>query len=249
MTVVLELDNQDLPQFLHTAAQFGSERYGYVVTPNVDHFIRYYDEPRFRKAYADAAFVLLDSRFISYLLRLTRGIRARVCTGSDLSAQLIAKVLRPNDRVVVVGGSAEQVAELARIHSIDNLHHLNPPMGFINDAAAVEQAMAFVEQHSPFRFCLLAVGCPQQEFLAQQIGMRGKARGLALCIGASINFLTGQERRAPAFMQRLGLEWLFRLLQNPRRLAGRYLVRGPRIFGVLRRMELKLRPDGAAHAT
>jgi exopolysaccharide biosynthesis WecB/TagA/CpsF family protein len=246
MAVTLELHNQDLAQFLQTAAQFGTERYGYVVTPNVDHMIRYHDEPGFRQVYRDAAFVLLDSRFLSCLLRVTRGIQARVCTGSDLSAQLIGRVLRPGDRVVLVGGSAEQAAELARIYSISDLRHMNPPMGFVHDPVAFDEAACFVEQQSPFRFCFLAVGAPQQELLAQHIGKRGRARGLALCIGASINFLTGEERRAPRFMQRLGIEWLFRLVQSPRRMARRYLVRGPRIFGVLRRLEFKLSESGVA---
>ena len=48
-----------------------------------------------------------------------------------------------------------------------------------------------------------------------------------------LNFLTGEERRAPSWMRRCGVEWLYRLLQDPRRLAGRYLWRGPRVFGVM----------------
>ena len=70
---------------------------------------------------------------------------------------------------------------------------------------------------------------------------RGIADGLALCVGASINFMTGIEKRAPPWMQKLGFEWLFRLLQNPRRMAKRYLLHGPRIFLLLPRIELKLR--------
>jgi UDP-N-acetyl-D-mannosaminuronic acid transferase (WecB/TagA/CpsF family) len=60
-------------------------------------------------------------------------------------------------------------------------------------------------------------------------------------VGASINFLTGTERRAPAWMQRAGIEWLFRLMQNPTRLAKRYLLRGPRIFLFLPRLKFELR--------
>jgi exopolysaccharide biosynthesis WecB/TagA/CpsF family protein len=81
----------------------------------------------------------------------------------------------------------------------------------------------------------LAVGSPQQEVLAQRLQSRGVARGLALCVGASIDFMTGVERRAPLWMQRSGFEWLYRLSQNPTRLAKRYLVRGPRIFWLLRK--------------
>jgi exopolysaccharide biosynthesis WecB/TagA/CpsF family protein len=114
-------------------------------------------------------------------------------------------------------------------------------MGFINDPAAVEATLQFIEAQSPFRFCLLAVGCPQQEILARALKVRGKAKGLALCVGASVNFLTGTERRAPRWMANIGFEWLFRLILNPTRLARRYLVRGPRIFLLLRRLKFDLR--------
>jgi N-acetylglucosaminyldiphosphoundecaprenol N-acetyl-beta-D-mannosaminyltransferase len=58
---------------------------------------------------------------------------------------------------------------------------------------------------------------------------------LVLCVGAALNFISGAEKRAPRWVQRLALEWLYRLCHDPRRLAGRYLVRGPRIFGYLLR--------------
>jgi exopolysaccharide biosynthesis WecB/TagA/CpsF family protein len=119
---------------------------------------------------------------------------------------------------------------------------MNPPMGFINDPAAVDECLRFIESESPFRFCLFAVGSPQQEVLARAVQTRGRARGLGLCIGASINFLTGMERRAPAFVQKSGFEWLYRLINDPGRLARRYLVRGPRIFLLLPRLKVQLRP-------
>jgi len=99
-----------------------------------------------------------------------------------------------------------------------------------------------VEAHSPFRFCFIAVGAPQQELLAQQLKTRGVARGLALCVGASINFLTGTEHRAPLWMQGMGMEWLYRLAQAPGSMAKRYLVRCPRIFELLRHTTITLRP-------
>jgi exopolysaccharide biosynthesis WecB/TagA/CpsF family protein len=241
MAIVLELDNQDLEQFVHTASQFGTERFGFVVTPNADHLIRYYDDPSFRAKYADAEFVLSDSRFLSYLLKVAKGLRMPVCTGSDLTAQLIGKVARPDDKLVLVGGSAEQAATLARKFGLRNLQHINPPMGFIDDPVAVAKVIEFVERQSPFRFCLLAIGCPRQEAIAQRLKQRGIARGLALCIGASIDFLTGKEQRAPKLFQTMGLEWLYRLLQSPRRLGARYLIRGPRVFGVLRKVDIRLK--------
>ena len=241
MPVVLNLDNYDLAHFVREAAGFGIERYGYVVTPNVDHFIRFHDDSTFRTAYADASYVLLDSRVLSTLLRWARGIVAPVCTGSDLTAALCRTVLRPQDPVVVIGGSAAQAVRIAEDFGLRQLQHLDPPMGFIRDEAATERCLEFIEAASPFRFCFLAVGSPQQEQLAQQLKRRGRARGLALCIGASINFLTGDEQRAPGWMQRLSLEWLYRLLRDPARLTHRYLIRGPRVFGLLRTTDVLMR--------
>jgi exopolysaccharide biosynthesis WecB/TagA/CpsF family protein len=114
-------------------------------------------------------------------------------------------------------------------------------MGFISDAAAAEDCLRFIEAQSPFRFCFLAVGSPQQEILAHRLQTRGSARGLVFCVGAALNFITGAEARAPRWMQQMALEWLYRLLQDPRRLANRYLVRGPRIFGHLLGGRLVLR--------
>jgi exopolysaccharide biosynthesis WecB/TagA/CpsF family protein len=239
--MAVHLSNYDVPQFMRLAAEFGSDSYAYAVTPNVDHLIRYCDDASFRDLYRGAGFVLLDSRFLAYVLRLTLGLRLPTCPGSDVTASLFDDVVRPDDKLIVIGGSEAQAATLAARFGLSQLKHHNPPMGFIRDAAAVEACLQFIEQESPFRFCLLAVGCPQQELIARALQTRGRARGLALCVGASINFLTGVERRAPRWVQKIGFEWLARLLKDPTRLAKRYLVRGPRIFMLLPRLKFELR--------
>ncbi len=238
---VIGFDAYDLDGFVDVAERFGQDSFGYAVTANADHLIRLDDDASFRARYAAADYVLLDSRFLSKLLRATRGIRLPVCAGSDLTAALFRDVIDPDDTLVLIGGSEQQAGQLAARYGLRGLAHHNPPMGFIHDPQAVEDCLRFIEAHSPFRYCLLGVGAPQQEALAHMLKDRGVARGLALCIGASVNFLTGEERRAPVWMQRGGLEWLFRLLQSPGRLGHRYLVRGPRVFALLRRAEIVLR--------
>jgi len=239
--VVHEIDNLDLQAFTTVAARFGERCYGYVVTPNVDHLIRYHESCEFRRYYSGASYVLMDSRFVAGLVRLFKGMRLPICTGSDLTAELFAKVIRPDDRIVLIGGAADQIAQLRSRFGLKDARHHEPPMGFIRDARAVEECLRFIEGASPFRFCFLAVGSPQQEVVAHALKIRGRARGLALCVGASLDFLTGVQRRAPRWMQRVALEWLYRLFQDPGRLASRYLVRGPRIFGYLRRARVVLR--------
>ena len=237
-----EIDNCDLATFASTAAAFGMERCGYVVTPNVDHLIRYYEDASFRATYRSAAYVLLDSRVVALATRFLKGTHLTACPGSDLTAVLLGHVVSPADRIVLIGGTEAHARALGARYSLTNIRHHNPPMGFIGDDEATENCLRFIETHSPFRFCFLAVGSPQQELIAQRLQARGKAKGLALCVGASLSFLTGAERRAPKWLQRLALEWLYRLLQDPRRLAGRYLVRGPRIFRYFMRGQLVLFP-------
>lgn len=244
--VIHHIDDLDLPGFLRVAAGFGVQRYGYVVTPNVDHLVRCHEDPSYHSIYCAATYVLLDSRFAAYLLRVVKGVSLPVCPGSDVFPALLDRVVSPSDRLVLIGGSSQQAEVLARTYHLRDLRHHNPPMGFINDPAAVRNCLEFIEGASPFRFCFLAVGAPQQERIAHQLMERGRAAGLALCLGASLNFVTGSEKRAPMWMRRLGSEWLYRLMQDPKRLGRRYLVRGPRIFGHLRRAHIVLRTAAGA---
>jgi exopolysaccharide biosynthesis WecB/TagA/CpsF family protein len=245
MTNVLDIDDCNLEEALKLVAMFGSERYGYVVTPNVDHLIRHYQDTQFRSLYAQATYVLLDSRFLAHTMALVKRQVLRVCLGSDLTTAVLESVIKPLDAAVLVGATAEQAQFLRERYSLKALRHIDPPMNFIHDPAAVEACLQQIESMGSFRFCFLAIGSPQQEIIAQKLKERGKVRGLALCIGAAINFLTGIEQRAPRWMQEAGLEWLYRLTRNPRRLWKRYLVRGPKIFLLLPRIELRVRRSAA----
>src|SRR5450631_2389884 len=167
-TTVL-LSDCTLPEFLRIAEDFGTDDYAYAVTPNVDHLIRYCDDLSFRDLYRSARYLLLDSRFLALVLRLTTGARLPTCPGSDVTARLFSGVIQPNDKVVLIGSTVAQADLLRRRHGLQGLVHFNPPMGFIHDPQAVEATLRFVEEQSPFRFCLLGVGCPQQEMLAKAL--------------------------------------------------------------------------------
>lgn len=205
--------------------------FAYLVTPNVDHVVRLAKlDPASeeRRAYARATWRLCDSRVLSRLAAL-QGIVLPVVPGSDLTVRLLRDVVAPDDRVCLIGGQSGDIAALAALRpDISVVQHI-PPMGLCGDPVARADAARFAV-NSGARFTLIAVGSPQQELIAAAMADLPGARGTALCIGASIDFLVGRERRAPRWMQRLALEWLHRLLGNPKRLWRRYLVEGPRIF-------------------
>ena len=79
---------------------------------------------------------------------------------------------------------------------------------------------------------LLCVGAPAQQLIARHIGEFGRTSGVALCVGASVDYLTGAQARAPRWMQRLSLEWAYRLAREPVRLWRRYLVESPKVLRI-----------------
>jgi exopolysaccharide biosynthesis WecB/TagA/CpsF family protein len=205
-----------------------------VVTPNADHLVRLARTPDLAPLYRGAGLTLLDSRVVAKLGRMLGLGVPPVVTGSDLTAALFASVIRPGDRVAVIGGKAEAVAMLAARHGLTDVVHHDPPMGFEHDEAAFARAVEAVRA-ARARFVFLAVGSPRQEKLAHAVAKTGDATGIGLCIGAALDFLTGAQTRAPLWMQRAGLEWLHRLATNPGRLAKRYLVDDLPIIALLLR--------------
>ncbi|WP_291297967.1 WecB/TagA/CpsF family glycosyltransferase [Elioraea sp.] len=232
-----------LPEVLATlAARPADAPFAYVVTPNADHLVRLSKSPALGPLYADAGLTLLDSRVVAKLGRALGLAPPPVVTGSDLTAALFASVLRPSDRIAVIGSSAEAVAMLAERHGLTNIVHHNPPMGFDRDPAAFAAAIEVVRA-ARARFVFLAVGSPRQEKLAHAVLAAGDATGIGLCIGASLDFLTGAQARAPGWMQRAGIEWLHRLASDPGRLAKRYLVDDLPILRLLAADAWKRRAD------
>ena len=86
-------------------------------------------------------------------------------------------MIAADDRIVLVGGSAEQATQIATTFGLRNVRHHDPPMGFIQDAKALDDCLEFIEQASPFRFCFLAVGSPQQELVATSSSSAGSPAG------------------------------------------------------------------------
>ena len=210
-----------------------------VVTPNVDHVVRM-DRlggtelgERYRAAVRDADYCFCDSRVLARLARL-RGIRLSLIPGSDLTAELFAAHISRGMRVALIGGNAEMLGWFENRYPDVSFSQHVPPMGMIDDPEAMDSAAQFiVDCKSNFTF--IAVGSPQGEILAARARQLGAIGGVALSVGASLAFVSGQQQRAPAFVQRLGFEWAHRILTDPKRLWRRYLVDAPRVFAIVLR--------------
>ena len=211
------------------AARDACSEFAYVVTPNVDHMVRLdRSGPELHRIYSQADLCLCDSQILRRIAGLM-GTQLTLVRGSDLVAALFDDVLQTQDRVCLIGGRQTHQAGLARLYpGIEVVQHI-PPMGMQGNAAARAAAIRFAAQ-SGARLILLGIGSPQQELLAAEMSRHPGIKGTALCIGASVDFIIGERRRAPMALRVAGLEWAWRLASEPRRLAHRYLVEGPRIF-------------------
>lgn len=213
------------------AERSAGAEFGYVVTPNVDHVVRVHRQSaKFSWLYRKAWLSLCDSRVLSALAGAV-GIDLPVTTGSDLVRILFERVLNPGDRVTVIGCGADAVRILAEAYPSLQFAHYDPPMGFINREEEITKVIDFVAAN-PARFVFLCVGSPRQEVVAYRLRQRGGLTGLGLCVGNALNFLAFPATRAPRWASQNGLEWLYRLFTDPKRLWRRYLVDDPLIFAI-----------------
>ena len=198
----------------------------YVVTPNVDHAVMLQENGPFREAYQQADLVLADGHPIVWASRwLGQPLPERV-PGSELVPALFDAFNRKGQLRVFLLGAAPGVAARAaenmarRWPRVETVGVYSPPMGFENDPDETDLILGRIAVARP-DVVVVGLGAPKQELWVHQHRQWIRARA-ALCVGATIDFLAGEKRRAPVWMQRTGVEWLHRMLSEPRRLVKRY---------------------------
>jgi UDP-N-acetyl-D-mannosaminuronic acid transferase (WecB/TagA/CpsF family) len=222
--MTLDFADGDRPALLARVAAMARGPYGYVVTPNVDHVIKLMDGRVEAEVYNGADLKICDSRILAHLARL-RGKALAVYPGSDMTADLLAS---DHDLTIgVFGPDRAAFDDLVARYPGRRFTWIEAPMltpGTPGWIAAVDEAAR--------------VSFPKQERFAHALRASGRETGVTLCVGASVDFLTGRQQRAPRLYQQLSLEWLHRLLTQPRRMFRRYVIEGPAIFGLFIRHEV-----------
>ena len=199
----------------------------YVVTPNVDHVVKLQTNSDLVAAYQDAALVLADGNPVVWAARLLGKSLPGTVPGSDLVPALFdAGELEQKLRVFLLGAAPGVASRAAgRIHGrwpwVEVCGTYSPPVGFEKDESECERILQMISQARPL-VLIVGLGAPKQEIWVHRHRERIDALA-ALCVGATIDFLAGEKARAPLWMRKARLEWVHRMLSEPRRLSGRYL--------------------------
>ena len=240
----LEIDAVTFAEALERIAQLVDRRRGGAVfTPNVDHVVKAERHPDFCRAYSRADLCLADGMPLVWASRLLGsplpGKGLRLGSGAPADAAGGGTTWR----VYLLGGGpgvAEEAREkLTRELGVIIVGTDSPVVHSDGTDDSSEQTLERLRAASP-DLLLVAFGAPKQELwinrFADQLGPT-----VAIGVGGSLDFMVGRIRRAPAWMSRAGLEWLFRLLQEPRRMWRRYLVEDPAFIAIVARSRRRTR--------
>jgi N-acetylglucosaminyldiphosphoundecaprenol N-acetyl-beta-D-mannosaminyltransferase len=202
---------------------------GWVVTPNLDHLRRLVGQPDFRALCSRATLRVVDGMPLVWASRIRGTPLPERVAGSDLIVSLTAAAARAGVSVYLLGGSPGTAAGAAQVLArrcpgllVAGTHCPEP--GFESDAGRLQAIERTLRERAP-GIVYVGLGSPKQEVVIDRL-RPVLPSAWWLGIGVSFSFLTGDVRRAPRWLQAIGLEWLHRLAQERRRLARRYLVQG-----------------------
>ncbi len=222
----ISIDNITFEEAVARIIHFAQNaRSDFVVTPNVDHVVNLEKDEEFRRVYEAASLVVADGMPLVWGSKLIRRPLKERITGADLLPRLCEEAAKHGLKVFFLGGPPG-AADLAskklceRWPALQVSGTYSPPFGFEKDQEENKKIIKLINHSSP-NIVFVGLGAPKQEKWIfhhhEQLNV-----GVLLGIGAAIEFAAGTVKRAPRWVQKIGLEWFFRLCQEPRRLAKRY---------------------------
>ncbi|MDY6899698.1 MAG: WecB/TagA/CpsF family glycosyltransferase [Cyanobacteriota bacterium] len=235
----LEIDNCSKKELLENLKS------GVVFTPNVDHIIKLQRDSEFVKSYSIGDYKVCDSQIIMYASKfLGTPIKEKI-SGSDFLPAFCKYHKNNKDIKIFLLGAAKGVASKAQ--KIINqktgrkivVNSYSPPFGFEKDEIECQKIVDIVN-NSDATVLVIGLGAPKQEKWLYQYKDCFKSIKIFMALGATIDFEAGHVKRAPKWMSEIGLEWLFRLLCEPKRLWKRYLLDDIPFFLLIVKQKLNL---------
>jgi len=212
---------------------------GFVCTPNVDHLIKLQQDYEFYSIVNSADFVLCDSQIIVAISRLLGTPLKERVAGSDFFREFyLFNRKNENIRIFLLGGNNQEVVEKAKKNINERVGReivvgaYSPPYGFEASDELCEKIINEVNA-SGATVLVVGVGAPKQEKWIWKYKELLPNVNTFLPLGATINMEAGVLKKAPRVLSKLGLEWFFRFLQEPRRLFKRYFIDDMKFFKLI----------------
>jgi N-acetylglucosaminyldiphosphoundecaprenol N-acetyl-beta-D-mannosaminyltransferase len=227
---------------------------GAIFTPNVDHVVMAEEHAGLRRAYRRASLSFADGMPLVWTSRVLGKRIPEKLSGSDMIVPIVKLAAQENWGVYFLGGmpgvpgAAELAAELLKLQHGVRIVGVDGSMVSMDGSRPEDDAVLERVRAARPDIVFVALGAPKQElWIARTLDTIKPA--VAIGVGASLDFISGQLSRAPRWMSNSGLEWAYRLGQDPRRLWKRYLIRGPRFIGILWRTARLLRAQRVRSVT
>jgi exopolysaccharide biosynthesis WecB/TagA/CpsF family protein len=239
------IDNVSFDEFL------GRLKKGVVFTPNVDHLMNLQKDPEFVKAYREADYRVCDSQILMYAAKfLGTPIKAKI-SGSDLFPTFCEHHRNNPDIKIFILGGAPGIPQRAQI----NINHRigrdiivdahSPTFGFEKNEAECKKIIEMIRKSSA-NVLVVGLGSPKQEKWIAKYRHQLPNIDIFMGVGAAVDFEAGHKPRAPKMVSELGLEWLYRLMSEPKRLWKRYLVQDIPFVWLLLKQKLVRKASGQA---
>jgi N-acetylglucosaminyldiphosphoundecaprenol N-acetyl-beta-D-mannosaminyltransferase len=196
-----------------------------LVTPNAGHLTSIFGNPELSEIYSTAELSLIDGWPIAVAAKNASKLKITRVTGSDLLPELFSQLTK-EVRVGIIGGNNESIIRQSLESRFPELNiQIIDTSQWTNSVYDIRRLRELV-QYNALSIVLLCLGHPKQELLAKELknyDWAGSRPDWIMCVGATIDFLIGEQKRAPKMFQKIGLEWFFRLITNPKKFTQRYL--------------------------
>lgn len=214
----------------------------YIVTPNIDHIVKLQKDKEFLETYKSASLVVADGMPILWAAKFLGTPLKEKISGSDLFPKLCEMAAEKGYRLFFLGGRPEAALKASEVlkskySNIKIIGTYSPPLGFEKDKNEDDKIIKMIREAAP-DILFVGLGAPKQE---KWIYNHYKILNIPVSIGVGVvfEFMSGMVRRAPAWMQKMGFEWFWRLVMEPRRLWKRYLVDDVKFFWLVLKEKLK----------
>ena len=234
--IYTEIDNLTMQETLQAIDRLIQEdKSAYVVTPNVDHIVQLETSKELQAVYENASLILTDGKPLLWIAKWYGTPIKEKISGSDLFPLLCDMAAKKGYKMFFLGaaeGVAAKAAEnlMHRFKGLQVVGTYSPPFGFEKNPVEMDKIKSMIKEANP-HILIVGLGCPKQEnFMYHHCKELGVP--ISFGLGASFDFEAGNIKRAPRWMSNHGLEWFFRITQDPKRMAKRYLVDDRKILGL-----------------